>query len=368
MHVYVHVPFCARRCSYCDFAIAVRKVTPNEVFVRAIASEWQSRAVDPAWQTSPGIRTLYFGGGTPSRLDPSAIQQLITVLSSTHALLPDAELTIEANPEDVSPDRASAWAEAGVNRVSLGVQSHDPAVLRWMHRTHQAEQVPAAVAALRAAGISNLSIDLIFGLPAALHRDWGRDLDLTLALEPTHLSLYGLTVEPHTPLQHWTDRGEAIPVAEDRYAAEYLSAHAAVVAAGFEHYEVSNASRPGFASRHNSAYWSGTDYLGLGPSAHSFLSGIRSWNVREWTAYAGRVETGGAPQSGAEPLDEAARRLERCYLGLRTVAGIEAGEIPAEARAAWVQAGWAVVSGSQLRLTAEGWLRLDALVGAIVHS
>lgn len=368
MHVYVHVPFCARRCSYCDFAIAVRKVTPNDAFVQAIGAEWRQRTSDPAWSNSPGIATIYFGGGTPSRLDPAALRQLIAQLTAVHRLAGDAEITIEANPEDVSPEKAAGWIAAGVNRVSLGVQSHDPDVLTWMHRTHRVEQVPAAVAALHSVGVRNISIDLIFGLPATLNRDWARDLELTLALEPSHLSLYGLTVEPHTALQRWTDRGDVVPVAEDRFATEYLEANTALVQHGFEHYEVSNAARPGFRSRHNSAYWSGADYLGLGPSAHSLLGGTRSWNRREWTEFAAAAAAGEPLQVGEDVLDGPARRLEALYLGLRTTAGVADDQIPAEARAVWVREGWATVSGGRLRLMVEGWLRLDALVGAIVHS
>ncbi|MEP6590176.1 MAG: radical SAM family heme chaperone HemW [Gemmatimonadota bacterium] len=368
MHVYVHVPFCARRCSYCDFAIAVRRVTPHAAFVAAIRAEWAQRAADPAWRAAPGVATLYFGGGTPSRLDPAALGTVIAMLRADHSFDPDIEITLEANPEDVTDERAAAWVTVGINRVSLGVQTFDPAVLEWMHRTHRAEQVPAAVAALRAAGISNVSMDLIFGVPTDLRRDWQRDLDLTLALEPTHLSLYGLTVEPHTPLQRWTDRGDAIPVDEERYATEYLAANRALVAHGLEHYEVSNAGLPGRHSRHNRAYWSGVDYLGLGPSAHSYLGGVRAWNVREWAEFSDRAMSGAPLQAGAEVLDAAARRLEQRYLGLRTTTGLPVSELPAEACAAWVGAGWAEVDQGQVRLTIEGWLRLDALVAAIVHS
>ncbi|MEO5799846.1 MAG: radical SAM family heme chaperone HemW [Gemmatimonadales bacterium] len=368
MHVYVHVPFCARRCSYCDFAIAVRPTTPNDAFVRTIVSEWRERTGNSALLGDEPITTLYFGGGTPSRLDPASLSQIIVEISSARPLAADAEVTIEANPEDVTPTKATAWALAGVNRVSLGVQSHDPAVLTWMHRTHHAEQVPAAMAALREAGIVNVSMDLIFGLPAALDRNWVRDLELTFALSPTHISLYGLTIEPHTPLQHWTDRGESLPVAEENYAAEYLRANAELMRHGFEHYEVSNAALPGHRSRHNSAYWSGAEYLGLGPSAHSLLGGVRSWNVREWAEFAERSVAGGPLQAGSETLDPASRRLESLYLGLRTNAGLATSRIPEEARAAWLQAGWAEAAGERIRLTVEGWLRLDALVGAIVHS
>ncbi|MES2306056.1 MAG: radical SAM family heme chaperone HemW [Gemmatimonadota bacterium] len=368
MHVYVHVPFCARRCSYCDFAIAVRPTTPDDTYVRAILSEWQQRVGTSPLGAADAITTLYFGGGTPSRLAPASLSQIISEIANTRPLAPEAEVTVETNPEDVTAEKASAWVAAGVNRVSLGVQSHDPAVLAWMHRTHRAEQVPAAVAALRDAGINNVSMDLIFGLPVALDRDWARDLELTFALGPTHISLYGLTIEPHTPLQHWTDRGESVPVDEERYAAEYLRANHELARHGFEHYEVSNAALPGYRSRHNSAYWSGAEYLGLGPSAHSLVAGVRSWNAREWTDYAERSVAGEPLQAGSESLDPGARRLEALYLGLRTNAGLAMEEIPAEACAVWLRAGWAEAVAGRIRLTVEGWLRLDALVGAIVHS
>lgn len=366
MHIYVHIPFCARRCSYCDFAIAVRKATPDAAFVEAIEREWHGHGTH-ATPSGP-IATLYFGGGTPSRLDPSSINRLIKTLAAKNGIADDAEITLEANPDDITPERANAWASAGINRVSLGVQSHDPEVLAWMHRTHHAKQVTPAVAALRAAGIANISIDMIFALPLELDRDWRRDLDVTLALEPTHLSLYGLTIEPHTPLFRWTERGSTVPVPDERYADEYLLANRLMVAAGFEHYEVSNAGRPGFRARHNSAYWRGVDYVGLGPSAHSFAGGVRRWNVREWADYQARSARGESLIAGAETLDGDARALEARYLGLRTTDGLAVAELPQDVRDAWHQAGWASVADGRIRLTVEGWLRLDALVAAARHS
>ena len=263
---------------------------------------------------------------------------------------------------------AKSWADAGINRVSLGVQSHDPAVLEWMHRTHRAEQVGPAFSALRAAGITNISADLIFALPTELKRNWRRDLERTLAMAPEHLSLYGLTVEPHTPLFRWTSRGTAVVAPDDRYAEEYLLAHELMMAAGFEHYEVSNAGRPGFRARHNSAYWRGVDYLGLGPSAHSFAGGVRRWNVREWTDYQARSARGESLIAGSESLDGDARALEAWYLGLRTTEGLPLAGFPPEVRDDWCRSGWAVVAGDRLHLTVEGWLRLDALVAAARHS
>jgi oxygen-independent coproporphyrinogen-3 oxidase len=367
VHIYIHVPFCARRCSYCDFAIAVRKETPDAQFVAAIEREWRGWIAHRDESADPKITTLYFGGGTPSRLQPASIAHLVRVVSVDRPLARDAEVTLETNPDDVTPERAMAWRVAGVNRVSLGVQSHDPAVLEWMHRTHRAEQVLPAIAALRAADIVNISIDLIFALPSELRRDWTADLERTFALEPTHVSLYGLTVEPHTPLFRWTERGSAIPAPDERYAEEYLAAHQHIRDAGFEHYEVSNAGRPGFRSRHNSVYWTGADYLGLGPSAHSLADGVRRWNVREWADYQLSTARGESVVSGTEALGDEERRLERRYLGLRTAAGLAEAELPANARESWLREGWATVDGGRVRLTVEGWLRLDALVGAAGH-
>jgi oxygen-independent coproporphyrinogen-3 oxidase len=366
VHLYVHVPFCARRCSYCDFAIAVRRETPHHDFVAAILDEWRSRSAD--WRAAIAIDTLYFGGGTPSRLAPDAIDTLIRSFSADVALAADVEVTLEVNPDDVIDERAAAWRAAGVNRVSLGVQSHDPAVLTWMHRTHQATQVPSAVRTLRTAGFQNVSMDLIFGLPTALSRDWADDLDRTLALEPQHVSLYGLTIEPHTPLAHWARRGVTQSIPDDQYAAEYLLAHERLRGKGFEHYEVSNAALPGYRSRHNAGYWSGADYLGLGPSAHSLVDGRRQWNVREWAAYQACLSAGGSVVAGSEALTPEARELERCYLRLRTTAGLPVTELDDRTAELWAAQRWAGVAQGTLRLTAEGWLRLDALVGAARHS
>ena len=168
MHLYFHVPFCARRCSYCDFSIAVRRAVPTDAYVEAIAREWDLWRSHSAWGNSPQVDTIYFGGGTPSRLAPEAIARIISMVRGSRAVAPDAELTLEANPDDVTAEAAARWVEAGINRVSLGAQSFDPAVLDWMHRTHRAEQVGPAVAALRTAGIADISLDLIFALPALL--------------------------------------------------------------------------------------------------------------------------------------------------------------------------------------------------------
>lgn len=365
MHLYIHVPFCARRCSYCDFAIAVRREVPSASFAGLIAREWAEWQSHPAWNAAPALDTVYFGGGTPSRLDPVAIGAMLARFSGDRPLAAGAEVTLEANPDDVTPESASAWRTAGVNRISLGAQSFDPGVLQWMHRTHDREQIALAVRTLRSAGFEDISLDLIYAVPLALERDWAADLDRALALSPTHLSFYGLTVEPVTPLGKWTARGEAVALDDERAAAEFLMAHARLVAAGFEHYEVSSAALPGHRARHNSAYWRRAPFIGLGPSAHSGFADARRWNVRNWEEYRQRAETGQCLVVEEETLDREQIGLEDLYLGLRTSDGLAAERVPDAALRRWIEAGWARLADSRVVLTPEGWLRLDALVASL---
>jgi oxygen-independent coproporphyrinogen-3 oxidase len=365
VHVYIHVPFCARKCSYCDFAIAVRRQVPSREFAALIIGEWRELAHRQPWATLGPIETIYFGGGTPSRLAPDAINQILAAIRSDHPVAGDAEITLEANPEDVTDQIAAAWRLAGINRLSLGVQSFDPVVLQWMHRTHGPDAPARAVPELRAAGFANISVDLIYAAPEHLARDWSGDLDQALALTPDHVSLYGLTVEQKTPLGRWVERGTAVPAGESRAADEYLAAHQRLRAAGFHHYEVSNAARPGFESRHNRAYWRRASYLGLGPSAHSAHGADRWWNHREWEEYRRARAEGLSAVAGGEVLSPAQVRLEEVYLALRTDTGLAASSLPVAEVDRWVSAGWASRVGSQAILAPEGWLRLDALVSRV---
>jgi oxygen-independent coproporphyrinogen-3 oxidase len=373
-HLYVHVPFCQRRCSYCDFSIAVRKRIPAREYVDAVIAELAAlRAADPGRE--PGdfrgesLETIYLGGGTPSLLPPDAISALLTSLRDAFHVTPSrdaVEVTLEANPEDVNPESAAAWRRAGVNRVSLGAQSFDDRVLQWMHRSHDASRIGDAVGTLRAAGFDNISLDLIFAVPAELERDWARDLDLAGDLLPAHLSLYGLTVEERTPLARWISRGATAAADDERYAEEYLLAHTRLAAYGYHFYEVSNAARDGRRSRHNSAYWSGRAYLGLGPAAHSFDGRVRRWNVAAWESYRRAIAAGLPAVEAEEILTDEQRELEGLYLALRTDQGLPL-TVPYRplplSTAQWVERGWAEVREQRLVCTPEGWLRLDALIG-----
>jgi len=369
-HVYLHVPFCQRRCSYCDFSIAVRKRIPAREYVDVVLRELSLLGVtdpgrEPGDTAAVRLDTIYLGGGTPSLLPPDAISALLTSLRDAFHVTSsrdDVEITLEANPEDVKPESAAAWRLAGVNRVSLGAQSFDDGVLQWMHRSHDATRVGDAVRALRAAGVDNISLDLIFALPAELRRDWARDLDLACSLHPAHLSLYGLTVEERTPLARWISRGATSAPDDERYAEEYLYAHERLARDGYRFYEVSNAERDGHRSRHNSAYWSGRAYLGLGPAAHSFDGRVRRWNLTAWETYRRAAGAGLPAVEAEEVLTEDQRELERLYLALRTDVGLPQTACPPDRLTAWRSEEWVELQGKRVVCTPEGWLRLDALV------
>jgi oxygen-independent coproporphyrinogen-3 oxidase len=363
-HAYVHVPFCARRCSYCDFAIAVRRVVPVADYVAALAAELALR-YGPGDPTGWELDTLYFGGGTPSQLGGVGIADAIAAVRGHARLAPGAEVTIEANPDDVEPDAVARWVAAGVNRLSLGVQSFSEAALSWMHRSHGAGRVESAVRIAREGGLTDLSLDLIFALPTILARSWSDDLERALQLEPSHVSLYGLTVEPATPLGRWSARGEVAEAPEERYEEEFLRAHATLAAAGFEHYEVSNFARPGHRSRHNGSYWRGVPYAGLGPAAHEFDGTCRRWNLSPYAAWVQRLRSGADPMEGAEELSVENRTAEAVYLGLRTIDGLPLRPGEASLVAPWIAAGWGALDAGVLRLTPTGWLRLDSLAAAL---
>lgn len=365
-HAYVHVPFCARRCTYCDFSIAVRPNVPVDDYLAGLAGELALRYPSGGGASEWVLDTLYFGGGTPSRLGGDGVARMVDIMRGHAALAPGAEVTLEANPDDVTPEASARWAAAGINRVSLGVQSFDPQVLEWMHRSHTVDRVGPAIAALRGAGVDDISVDLIFALPEFLHRDWRADVERALALEPAHVSLYGLTVEPKTPLGRRHARGELIESPEERYADEFLLAHELVTAAGLDHYEVSNFGRPGRWSRHNQSYWRGVAYAGLGPGAHEYDGTSRRWNAAAYTAWQKLATSEQDPVEASETLTTANRIAESVYLGLRSVAGLQLLEGERAHVRPWLEAGWGtIVAPTRLVLTPSGWLRMDALAQSL---
>ena len=364
-HLYVHVPFCARRCSYCDFSIAVRREVPIDEYLSALDTELRLRI---GVSNGGELDTLYFGGGTPSRLGGAGLARAVSLVRRYFTLAPGAEITAEANPDDITHESASAWNEAGINRLSIGSQSFDARALAWMHRTHDGTAIGRAVADARQAGIANLSLDLIFALPDAVGRDFRDDISRLLALQPQHVSMYGLTVETRTPLGRWVRDGITVEQPEDGYESDFLLAHDLLTAAGFEHYEVSNYGRPGSHARHNASYWAGVPYLGVGPAAHGFDGATRRWNTRAYAAWRDQLVSDNDPREGDERLTPANRLAETVYLGLRTGAGLAMQTGESSLVAPWRDAGWVTIGpDGRLRCTPRGWLRLDSLAAALTH-
>lgn len=369
--LYVHAPFCARRCTYCDFAVQVRRQGDAGEWLAAIEGELRALADEGRVRLAERLETLYVGGGTPSLLGPSAMDRLAGVVGRDRLGKSRLAWTAEANPESFTEDVAESWRAAGVNRVSLGIQSfHEPS-LRWMGRLHGAQGAEAAVHRARRAGFPEISVDLIFGLPARLGRPWRDDLERVAELEVSHVSLYGLTVEEGTALGRAVREGREEPVDDDRYASEYLEAAARLVKLGYRHYEVSNFARPGSEARHNRVYWDGRPYLGLGNAAHSYLPPVRRWNLREWDAYRERASAGRLPLADHETVEADTARLERCWLGLRTRRGVALDGLPERAcdlAGVWRSRGLATIRDDTVRLTADGWLLLDRLVVDFVRA
>jgi len=363
--VYVHAPFCASRCSYCNFAVEVSRHGDLQAWLGAL--EWELGLVEEEGYFSPAeeLKTLFVGGGTPSLLGPEAVTGLVRLLGRKRLKGSGLEWTVEANPENFTETLARAWASAGVNRVSLGVQTFQPVPLRWLNRLHGPEEAFDGVRRARKAGIHNLNLDLIFGLPSEVERDWGRDLDSALSLEVPHLSLYGLSVEEGTPLARAVEVGEVSSPDEEKFREEFLGAAERLTSEGYRHYEVSNFALPGFEARHNQAYWESASYLGLGNGAHSFRAPRRRWNLRDWNDYH-RAYTEERPTwTSEEVLTTADARLEGIWLNLRTDRGFPLCDLEPAARAlveGWVSKGQAVLSGGAVCLTPSGWLLLDHLV------
>lgn len=318
--VYVHIPFCASRCSYCDFFSTLRLDEVGHDYVEALIAEARLRKAE---LNGKPVKTLYMGGGTPSQLPLPLLARLIDGLKATLDLNAVQEFTLEANPDDVTPEWCAAVRALGVNRVSMGVQSFQDAVLRLVGRRHTARQAIDAVASLRHAGIDNISIDLIYGLPGQTLETWAESVRQAVDLRPQHISAYGLTYEPGTRLWQQRECGEVVEASEDQYLDMYRILVGLLQVAGYEHYEISNFALPGYRSRHNSSYWNETPYLGLGAAAHSYDGTMRRSNPADLCGYIRRI-TSGQPACQVEDLAWWERYDERVMLGLRTADGVDA--------------------------------------------
>ena len=320
--LYIHIPFCASRCIYCGF-YSTTLLQLRQKYVDAIIKEIQEVRKRKQEMAADSIATIYLGGGTPSQLTTEQLRQLFDALYIYNKVEPDAEVTIEVNPDDVTVPYATALPRLGVNRVSMGAQTFNDERLRFLHRRHTAGQVPLAVQQLRDAGIRNISVDLMYGFPGETLDDWQRDIDEVLKLNVEHISAYCLMVEEGTPLY----RMDVEPADEDTEHAMYELLIDRLAAAGYEHYEISNFAKPGYRSRHNSSYWHNVPYIGLGAAAHSYDGACRSWNVSDIRAYIAAIQRGELP-SEKEVLDDVTHYNDRITTALRTCDGLNLATLP----------------------------------------
>ncbi len=370
---YIHVPFCAHKCHYCDFYSFVDTESRQGAFVERLEAEMQ--AVADRFIRTP-LETVFFGGGTPTLLEPPLLNRMLASMRRLLPLAPDVEITVEANPETVTPEVAGILSGAGVRRVSMGCQSFEPRLLHALERRHRPERVPEAVAVLRTAGVPQVNLDLIFGIPGSSIDDWMRDLDAALSLAPDHVSAYGLVYEPNTPLHARMRRGDVTPVEEDLEARMYEYALDALADAGFERYEISNWSRPGMACRHNLIYWTGGDWWAFGPSGSAHGAGVRWKNVPRLGDWLGSGPF--SPVQDVERVDADGRIGERFMLELRLASGIAEDEVPtmlevgtrgharARAIAAHESAGLLERCNGRLRLSRRGLLLANTVVADLV--
>ena len=361
-HIYVHIPFCARICPYCAFYKDLMDSAETERFCAAILAEIEQRATHLAVQPL----TIFFGGGTPTALSTSQLEALLKGLGERLDLSQLQEWTVEANPGSVSPRKAAMLRDSGVTRISLGVQSWDDNLLRLLGREHNAEQAEKSFQIFREAGFSNVSIDLMFGLPGQTSSQWRETLEKTISLNPDHVSAYCLTYEEDTDFFERHARGE-LRSSETEEASHFQIAMDALEAAGYEQYEISNYARPGFASLHNRAYWKGADYLGIGPSAFSTIGWERSQNVANYRAYSDRVLSGESPTDSVEKLTEDNKRSERVALSLRTRDGLPATLVQAQKTRELFDLGLLEQMNGNLVLTRRGRAVADSVAEALME-
>jgi oxygen-independent coproporphyrinogen-3 oxidase len=376
--LYLHVPFCERKCTYCDFYSIESRALQSD-YLDALEQEITLEA--PSWQGWE-FGTVFFGGGTPSLLSPEEFERINDALRSSFRILPGAEWTVEANPGTISHESLEGYRLAGINRLSIGIQSFDADELKFLGRIHDAGQAEESVLIARAAGFDNVSVDLIYSLPGQTLDGWVRTLHRAVALAPDHISAYSLIVEHNTPLSRLVNAGRVVPNAAETEAVLYEHTMAMLDGEGFEHYEVSNYAREGKRSLHNSAYWRHIPYLGLGPSAHSFTyaegwrSGRRSSNIANLSTYVAKLREGESPRSMEEHLSETDLVNERLFLGLRSD-GVDVSRFamdfeappPAEAISVLedlVAAGKVVRENSVYRLTPRGYLVCDEIAARIM--
>lgn len=372
--LYIHVPFCRQACRYCDFYFIVSLKYRDE-YVSALLKELTQRSKQPGAEE---IRTIYLGGGTPSVLSKEQLQKIIERIHHDYSVMESAEITIEANPDDLTEDYLRFLKKIGFNRLSVGVQSFRGVDLDLMRRSHNEQQARECLEQAHIAGFNNISMDLIYGVPGLSLSGWEENLHITMEQPVTHISAYHLTYEPGTVFHHWRKKGRLAELPEQTSIDQYHALRKISGAGGFEHYEISNFAREGFRSRHNSNYWTGKHYMGFGPSAHSFNGKERSWNVSSLKQYLEKMERG-EDVSESEELSTRDKYHDYLLTSLRTAEGAEIGFIRKYFGASFAQdligksqifikKEELVFNNGALRMTPGGWLKSDLIIEKLMLS
>jgi oxygen-independent coproporphyrinogen III oxidase len=374
--IYLHIPFCKQACHYCNFHFSTSLRFKNEL-INALLKEIEIYSVNPFPFRSGAtgnenkaafgrVETIYLGGGTPSLLEPGEIALMLDKIKRHFSVEPGTEITLEANPDDISEEKLIRWRKAGVNRLSIGVQSFFAEDLQWMNRAHDAAQAIKSLE-LAVKHFDNITIDLIYGSPDLTDRKWKENVDRAIAVGIPHLSCYALTVEPKTPLEKRIRQLQSKDVNPDNQSLQFTLLMEWMGKAGYEHYEISNFAKPGYRSRHNSSYWSGKPYIGLGPSAHSFDGNIRWWNVANNKIYTDSIEQSKLPAE-AEVLTPTQKLNEKIMISLRTSEGLDLAVLDNDGRdelianaKKYLAQNLAVIEDHHLKLTREGKLVADGI-------
>lgn len=364
--IYIHIPFCRRKCAYCDFY----SITDFELIPQYLeALYWEMKHYS---KTANPVDSIYIGGGTPSALTAKEVENTLCAVHDYFLVLPDSEITFEANPESLKPEFLEKIAKAGINRLSIGAQSFDDKILHFLGRNHRFDQGMEAFNMARAVGFKNIGLDLIYGIPIQMQKHWFTTLQIALDCNPEHLSLYELTYETDTPLRKRLEAGEFHLLKEEQQRILFLETVQMVTAAGYDHYEISNFARNRYHSRHNSKYWNHSPYLGLGAAAHSFDGKQRWWNHSSVIHYISEASANIPPISGCEQSDKESRMLETLYFSFRTAAGLNLnrfyslyGHDLAEATETLIddliERSWVKLNKGTMVPTLEGMLRADSL-------
>lgn len=365
--IYLHIPFCRQACYYCNFHFST-SLAQQPQLIRQLLREM---ALQKDYLDNQPISSVYFGGGTPSLLSQADLQQLMDQLQALFRIDSDAEITLEANPDDLSPAKLRELQASGINRLSIGIQSFHETDLQWMHRAHNSQQALQCIHDAQDAGFSNLTIDLIYGGPTLTDEGWAQNVQQAISLGVSHLSCYALTVEPGTALDHFIRKKKMPAVDADKAARHFEQLMKWTAEAGYEHYEISNFALPGQHSRHNSSYWQGQPYLGLGPSAHSFNCNSRQWNIANNARYIKSLEQGIVPFE-LEELTPVMMLNEYIMTSLRTSRGCVLSSVAerfgntrrdqlAAAVTPFLKKGWMIQQHDTLTLTPEGRLFADGI-------